>query len=342
MTVRRGKDLYAVLGLSRNASADEIKNAYYTLARAYHPDGAPRDEVLENAFAKIAAAATILRDPARRRQYDRGEINEQGEFTNLGRNGRTRALAVRIFASALGVGLVLMSVAAYWNVRPGPHEAVKSEPGSHTIVADAGERAKPENSLLPPPQTTAPREIVQPPLPQPTPANLVEPEKIVDQQLPQEPNVSGPSEDKSYLPPAAPAQSETSSKPPAERAGRAATPSAPRRVTSPAPRPSMTPEPRHVVATPPRSVVFPPRRSMTAQPPAADSPKRSAATSEKASEFWSIYPKRLRFAQSKPPAPASSLEPDNFERPRALSTYKTAACLSCLTNIRNDCSAVCR
>jgi curved DNA-binding protein CbpA len=339
MTVRRGKDLYAVLGLSRNASADEIKNAYYTLARAYHPDGAPRDEVLENAFAKIAAAATILRDPARRRQYDRGEINERGEFTNLGRKGRRRASAVRIFASALGVGLVLMYVAAYRNVRPGPHEAAKSEPASHAIVADGGERAKPEDT---PPQATAPREIVQPPLPQATPAKLVEPDKIVDQQLPQEPNVSGPSEDKSYLPPAAPAQSETRSKPPAERAGKAATAPAPRRVTSPAPRPSVTPEPRHVVATAPRSVMSPPRRSMTAQPPAGDSPQRSAATSEKASEFWSIYPRRLRFAQSKPPAPASSLEPDNFERPRALSTYKTAACLSCLTNNRNDCSAVCR
>jgi molecular chaperone DnaJ len=68
------RDYYDVLGVSRDAGADEIKRAYRQLARRYHPDisGDERGSV----FLELSRAYDVLRDPARRRSYDAGLLRE--------------------------------------------------------------------------------------------------------------------------------------------------------------------------------------------------------------------------------------------------------------------------
>src|SRR5437667_11376498 len=66
------KDLYSVLGVSKDASADQIKKAYRKLARKWHPDANPGDTSAEERFKEIQEAYSILSDADKRKQYDAG------------------------------------------------------------------------------------------------------------------------------------------------------------------------------------------------------------------------------------------------------------------------------
>lgn len=63
-------DLYSLLGVSRDASADEIKRAYRKLARQFHPDANQTDPDAEEKFKEISLAYEILSDPQKRSRYD--------------------------------------------------------------------------------------------------------------------------------------------------------------------------------------------------------------------------------------------------------------------------------
>ena len=70
---------YTLLGVSKTASQDEIKQAYRKLARKMHPDMNPNDPKAEDKFKEISSAYDILSDPDKRRRFDSGEIDESGK-----------------------------------------------------------------------------------------------------------------------------------------------------------------------------------------------------------------------------------------------------------------------
>lgn len=64
------RDYYEVLGVSKNATNDELKKAYRRLALKYHPDKNPGNQTAENKFKEAANAYDVLSDPEKRKMYD--------------------------------------------------------------------------------------------------------------------------------------------------------------------------------------------------------------------------------------------------------------------------------
>src|SRR6204780_3134914 len=64
------KDYYAVLGIKKTATADDIRKAFRKLARKHHPDVNPGDKKAEEKFKEISEANEVLSDPKKRKIYD--------------------------------------------------------------------------------------------------------------------------------------------------------------------------------------------------------------------------------------------------------------------------------
>lgn len=81
-------DYYKELGLAKGATEDEIKKAFRSLARKYHPDANPDDPTAEEKFKKISEAYEVLGDPTKRAKYD--QINSQyRNYQNGGGRGNS-------------------------------------------------------------------------------------------------------------------------------------------------------------------------------------------------------------------------------------------------------------
>ena len=73
------RDPYEVLGVSKSASAADIKKAYRKLAKKLHPDANKKDPKAATRFAELNAAYEIVGDDDKRKAFDRGEIDAEGK-----------------------------------------------------------------------------------------------------------------------------------------------------------------------------------------------------------------------------------------------------------------------
>ena len=72
-------DPYKVLGVKKDATAEEIQKAYRRLAKKLHPDLNPSNKQAEEQFKVVSAAYDLLSDPQKRARFDRGEIDASGQ-----------------------------------------------------------------------------------------------------------------------------------------------------------------------------------------------------------------------------------------------------------------------
>jgi molecular chaperone DnaJ len=85
------KDYYAILNVSKDASADDIKKSYRDLAKKFHPDRNPNNKEAEEKFKEISEAYEILSDVDKRKRYDNNDM-----FSGFGFSGRPAQRAVRV------------------------------------------------------------------------------------------------------------------------------------------------------------------------------------------------------------------------------------------------------
>lgn len=78
------ENYYEILGVQKNATEDEIKKAYRSLAFKYHPDRNPGDKTAEETFKKITVAYDTLSDPVKKRDYDLGGSSYSGTSSGNG------------------------------------------------------------------------------------------------------------------------------------------------------------------------------------------------------------------------------------------------------------------
>jgi DnaJ-class molecular chaperone len=72
------EDPYKILGVTRDVSEADLRTAYRKLAKKLHPDLNPGNKKAEESFKTVATAYDLLNDPAKRAQFDRGEIDASG------------------------------------------------------------------------------------------------------------------------------------------------------------------------------------------------------------------------------------------------------------------------
>ena len=80
-------DPYSILGVSKGADAKAIKSAYRKLAKELHPDKHPENPKAADKFSEVTRAYDLLSDAGKRAQFDRGEIDENGQPRGFGGGG---------------------------------------------------------------------------------------------------------------------------------------------------------------------------------------------------------------------------------------------------------------
>lgn len=98
------KDYYKVLGVSKNASADDIRKAFRKIAAANHPDRNPGDKKAEARFKAASEANSVLGDPAKRKEYDEQRSLLGGAFRSPRTNPAGAAGFEDIFRNAQSTG----------------------------------------------------------------------------------------------------------------------------------------------------------------------------------------------------------------------------------------------
>ena len=83
------KDYYKILGVSKNASQDDIKKAFRKIARDNHPDQNPDDKAAETRFKEASEANSVLSSPDKRKEYDEARKLFGGAGARFGRPGTT-------------------------------------------------------------------------------------------------------------------------------------------------------------------------------------------------------------------------------------------------------------
>jgi hypothetical protein len=146
-TTRRSlvADYYAELGVAPDASSAEIAAAFRTLAKDLHPDTRPPDRAAADRFKRVTLAYRVLRDPARRRQYDarrNGEPRPSAAPTTVAPvpvSARgTRGLVAGGIACIL-IGAVVAALVV-WLQRRDAELRRTGEPATATVVEVDGEK----------------------------------------------------------------------------------------------------------------------------------------------------------------------------------------------------------
>lgn len=145
------QNLYEVLGLAQEATAEEIRSSYRNLVKKLHPDLNPNDDAAQERFKQVTTAYRILNDQAQRQRYDRGEIDGEGRVNpEFEARRRFRRAAVRYYTAAAASFVVAAGAlcAVWFTVLSVPDEtestavAVVAPPKRAERLGDAGPRDK--------------------------------------------------------------------------------------------------------------------------------------------------------------------------------------------------------
>ena len=98
------KDYYAILGISRIATDDEIKLVYKQKALKYHPDKNRDDVDTEKKFTDIREAYKLLSDPCKRSLYDRFGLGDIRNYFNANNWGSFRHSVLTLYGRVLPFG----------------------------------------------------------------------------------------------------------------------------------------------------------------------------------------------------------------------------------------------
>ncbi|WP_341953194.1 DnaJ C-terminal domain-containing protein [Salinibacterium sp. TMP30] len=95
------KDFYAVLGVSKDVTAPDLKKTYRKLARQFHPDSNPGDPKAESRFKEISEAHSVLSDPEQRKEYD--QVRAMGSGARFQAGGQSGGFE-DVFGGMFGAG----------------------------------------------------------------------------------------------------------------------------------------------------------------------------------------------------------------------------------------------